>query len=507
MFLRCTTRKKNGREHRYWGVVENRRCRGGQVVQRHVLYLGEINDQQQAAWQKTIEIYEHGQAQPRTVALFPEDRAVSVPETEVVRIRLAEMPLRRPRQWGACWLATELSEQLELDKFWAERLPPSRKGTRWDLILQTLCTYRLIDPGSEWRLHRQWFEQSAMGDLLGEDFSVVEIHKLYECLALVLEHQAAWFDHLTQRWKDLFNAPFDILLGDLTSTYFESQPPFGEGDKRKFGYSRDKRSDGVPVVMALVGTPEGFPLGYEGMSGNTSDKTILKGFPAKIEQPYGKARRIWVMDRGVPPEQTLLEMRASDPPVLYLVGTPKGRLKQLEGALLNLPWQKAREGVDVKLLPQAGEVSVLARSRDRVSQERSRRRRQLKGLWKRLQELAGMELKRDALLMKLGAAKQQAPAAWRLVNIQWPGAEKKFQFALRKDKLREVRRREGRYLLRSNLEGRPPEELWEFYLPLAPVEQAFKHLKGIWRCVRFFIKTPGGLKRIFSWRSWPVVGT
>ena len=150
MFLRCTTRKKNGKEHRYWSLVENKRCTGDKIVQRHVLYLGEINDQQQAAWQKTIEIYEHGQAQPRTVALFPEDRAVSVPETEVVRIRLSELQLRRPRPWGACWLATELYAQLELDKFWAQRLPPSRKGTRWDLILQTLCTYRLIDPGSEW---------------------------------------------------------------------------------------------------------------------------------------------------------------------------------------------------------------------------------------------------------------------------------------------------------------------------------------------------------------------
>jgi transposase len=219
-------------------------------------------------------------------------------------------------------------EQLGLDEFWAQRLPPSRKGTRWDLVLQTLCTYRLIDPGSEWRLYRQWFEQSAMGDLLGEDLSLVEIHKLYECLDLILAHKAALFEHLTQRWKDLFNARFDVLLYDLTSTYFESEPPFAEGDKRKFGYSRDKRSDCVQVVIALIVTPEGFPLGYEVMAGHTSDKTTLKGFLEQIEQPYGKAERIWVMDRGIPTEESLAQMRASDPPVRYLVGTPKGRLSQ-----------------------------------------------------------------------------------------------------------------------------------------------------------------------------------
>lgn len=478
MFLRCSTRKKNGKEHRYWSVVENRRCRGGQIVQRHVLYLGEINDHQQAAWQKTIEIYEQGQVPPRTVALFPEDRAVENADTPIVQIRLSELQLRRPRQWGACWLATQVYEQLGLDKFWAQRLPPSRKGTRWDLVLQTLCTYRLIDPGSEWRLYRQWFEQSALGDLLGEDLRLVEIHKLYECLDKILEHKAALFDHLTQRWKDLFNANFELLLYDLTSTYFESEPPFGEEDKRKFGYSRDKRPDCVQVVIALIVTPEGFPLAYEVMKGNTSDKTTLKEFLAKIEQQYGKAQRIWVMDRGIPTEESLAAMRASDPPVRYLVGTPRGRLSQLEAALTQLPWQQAREGVEVKLLEQAGEVYVLAQSRDRVNKERAIRRRQLKGLWKRLKELAGMELKRDALLMKLGAARQQAPAAWRLVQIQWPEGKQKFQFALRKDKLREARRREGRYLLRSNLLGQPSASLWQLYLQLVQVEQAFKHLKG-----------------------------
>ena len=478
MFLRFTTRKKNGKQHRYWSIVENKRCAGGKIVQKPVLYLGEINDQQEAAWQKTIDIFEHGQALPRTVALFPADRPVQVNEENVVRIKLSEMELRRPRQWGACWLFGQLYSELGLDQFWRERLPASRKGTRWDLVFQTLCAYRLIDPGSEWRLHRQWFEQSAMADLLGEDFRLAEIHKLYDCHDFILEHKSALFDHLTQRWKDLFNAKFDVLLYDLTSTYCESEPPFGEADKRKFGYSRDKRPDCVQVVIALIVTPEGFPLAYEVMPGNTSDKTTLKDFLQRIERQYGKAQRIWVMDRGIPTEQTLEQMRQSDPPVLYLVGTPKGRLSQLEDKLTHLSWEQAREGVEVKILAEEGEVYVLAKSLDRVSKERAMRRRQLKALWQRLKELEQMNLKRDALLMKLGAARQQSPSAWRLVKIQLPTREKKFGFKLLKDKLRQVRRREGRYLLRSNMPERMPKELWEFYLQLVQVEQAFKHLKG-----------------------------
>jgi hypothetical protein len=485
MFLRSSTRKKNGKEHRYWSIVENKRCAGDRVVQRHVFYLGEINDEQQAAWQKTIEIYEHGQTLPRTVALFPEDRAVEMEGPHIVRIKLSELQLRRPRQWGACWLACQLYEELGLDRFWAERLPPSRKGTRWDLVLQTLCAYRLIDPGSEWRLHREWYERSAMGDLLGADFGdLAEAHKLYDCHDLILRHKGELFDHLTQRWKDLFNAKFDVLLYDLTSTYCESDPPFAEEDKRKFGYSRDKRSDCVQVVIALIVTPEGFPLAYEVMSGNTSDKTTLPAFLEKIEKQYGKAQRIWVMDRGIPTEKTLEQMRACDPPVLYLVGTPKGRLSKLEQQLSELPWQQVREGVEVKLLPQTGEVYVLAQSQDRVNKERSMRRRQLKWLWRRLKELQERELKRDILLMKLGAARQQAPSAWRFVEVKLPAAKKKeeakekFQFKLRRDKLRIARRREGRYLLRTNMPDRDGSQLWEFYLQLVQVEQAFKHLKG-----------------------------
>ena len=256
------------------------------------------------------------------------------------------MRLCRPRQWGACWLAGQLWRELELDRFWADRLPPSRKGTQWDQVLQVLVSYRLIAPGSEWKLHRDWFGKSAMADLLEADFGLAEAHKLYACHDLLLRHKADLFSHLMARWRDLFGANFDVLLYDLTSTYFEiNASDVAEGDKRRHGYSRDKRPDCPQVVIALVVTTDGLPLAYEVLPGNTADCTTLRMFLARIERQYGRARRVWVMDRGIPTEAVLAEMRGSDPPVQYLVGTPKGRLSRLEKQLLTKPWQKARAGV------------------------------------------------------------------------------------------------------------------------------------------------------------------
>ena len=281
-----------------------------------------------------------------------------------------------------------------------------------------------------------------------------------------------------QRWRDLFNVEFDVLLYDLTSTYFEANPPLDEDDKRRYGYSRDNRPDCVQVVIALVVTPEGLPLAYEVLPGNTADNTTLRDFLARIERQYGKARRIWVMDRGIPTEETLEEMRQADPPVYYLVGTPKGRLSKLEKDLLLKPWQHARPGVQVKLLPQDGELYVFAQSADRIAKERAMRNRQLKRLWARLKQLSDMTLTRKELLMKLGAARSQHPSGWRLVEIQVHDQNPTFTYRLNRDKLKQVRRREGRYLLRTNLTGSDPAELWRYYIQLTQVEEAFKNLKG-----------------------------
>jgi transposase len=479
MFLRATTRKKDGKEHRYFSVVENKRVGGGRVLQRHVLYLGEINSSQELAWRRSIEVLDEATQGARTLALFPEDRCEGViPDESIVRLKLAQLRLERPRQWGACWLTLKLWRQLGLDEFWSERLVASRKGTCFDQVLFVLVAYRLLSPGSEWRLHRHWYEHSALGDLLGADSALADIHTLYACHDRLLEHKEALFDHLVGRWRDLFNVSFDVLLYDLTSTYFESDPPADDEDKRRYGYSRDHRPDCVQVVIALVVTPEGLPLAYEVLAGNTRDCTTLKDFLARIERQYGKARRVWCMDRGIPTEEMLAQMRASDPPVQYLVGTPKGRLTRLEKALLDKPWQAARPGVQVKLLAQDDELYVLAESRDRIAKERSMRRRQLKWLWARLKKLSTMSLTREELLMKLGAAKAKAPAAWRLIAVDVDKCAARFTYRLDRHKLAQVRRREGRYLLRTNLTESDPAKLWQFYLQLVEVEAAFKTLKG-----------------------------
>src|SRR5436190_952500 len=230
MFLRCTLRVKDGKEHRYWSIVENRRGSSRRVVQRQVLYLGEINDSQKSAWCRCIEVFE--------------------------------------------------------------------------------------EPRGEWRLHREWYLHSAMADLLGRSGEAMELQSLYRCQDKLLAHKAALFSFLRERWQDLFHVEFEVLLYDLTSTYFECDPP--ASGKRRFGYSRDKRPDCVQVIIALVVTPDGLPLTYEVMAGNTSEKTTLKSFLDKIEKQYGQAKRVWVMDRGIPTEQQLKDMSDATSPVAYL---------------------------------------------------------------------------------------------------------------------------------------------------------------------------------------------
>ena len=481
VFLRCTRRVKDGKEHRYWSIVENRRGASQRVVQRQVLYLGEINDSQKAAWCRCIEVFDEPGGQWHQVMLFSEDREAPDLAQEAVHVRLYELKVLRPRQWGACWLSSVLWEQLRLDDFWRGRLGVSREGTDWLDILKTLVSYRLISPGSEWRLHREWYLRSGMADLLGRQGEAIELQSLYRCQDKLLAHKQDLFRYLQKRWQDLFQAEFEVLLYDLTSTYFECDPP--ASGKRRFGYSRDKRPDCVQVIIALVVTPDGLPLAYEVMQGNTSEKTTLKAFLKKIEEQYGRAQRIWVMDRGIPTEEQLREMREADPPVAYLVGTPRGRLSKLEKPFLELPWAKVKESVEVKLLAQEGELYILARSQGRWQKERAMRRRRLKSLWKRLQELQGQQLERDQLLLKLGAAKAEAGRAYGLVEVQVPKPEQPvnaetFTFRWRKDKLRQAMRREGRYLLRSNLPAEDPARLWQHYVQLTEIEAVFRALKS-----------------------------
>ena len=481
MFLRSNKRFKDGKEHRYYTVVESRRLSSGKVAQRQVLYLGEINDSQQAAWRKTLEVFDEQEQRYTPLSLFPEDRPVPADALDSVRVKLSEMKLERARPYGNCWLGCELWRQLQLDQFWAEKLAPGRENVPWAQVLELLVVNRLIEPGSEFRLHRHWFDHSAMDVLLGRDFAVAEKDRLYRCLDRVLEHKSDLFVHLQQRWKDLFHAEFDLLLYDLTSTYVEGE---AEGNpKARYGYSRDGRPDCKQVVIALVITPDGLPLAYEVMDGNTSDKTTLRGFLDKIETLYGQARRVWLMDRGIPTEALLQEMRSSRKETYYLVGTSRAKVQQYEKKWLELPWRKVRDSVQVKLFEKDGELYVLAKSEGRQAKEIAIRRKKLARLLRKLRAMRRSCPKRDQLLMRVGAAKTDAGRAFGFVKINLPQARQEvaretFTFRLDKAKLKEAERRDGHYLLRTNLVAEDPAVLWDRYMQLTQIEAAFKCLKS-----------------------------
>lgn len=318
MFLRRHSRKKNGKPHRYWSVVESRRVAGNHPVQRQVLYLGEINDSQEAAWRKTLSVFDEQKNRTCEVSLFPSDQPIPSDQVNALSVVLSEMRLLRPRSFGDCWLGCWLWEELGLGGFWRDKLGADRGSVPWEKVLQLLVVNRLCEPGSEFAVHRSWFLGSAMDELLGCDFAVAEKDRLYRCLDRILPYKDELCGFLVERWKTLFDASFDVLLYDLTSTYFEGSCE--QIPKARHGYSRDGRPDCRQVVIALVVTTDGLPMAYEVLAGNTSDKTTLKAFLEKIQSLYGKARRVWVMDRGIPTEATLEQMRGDE--VAYLVGTP-----------------------------------------------------------------------------------------------------------------------------------------------------------------------------------------
>jgi len=481
MFLRSTNRKKDGKDHRYFSIVENRRLLGGKTTQRTVLYLGEINDQQQTAWRKTLEVFDENEQRYATVSLFPDDQPIPADAVDSVQVRLSGLELRRPRVFGNCWLGCELWRQLGLDEFWQQRLPEAREKVSWEKVLQLLVVNRLLDPGSEFQVHRQWFVDSAMDQLLEEDFAVAGKDRLYRCLDRVLEHKRELFVWLKQKWADLFQADFEVLLYDLTSTYFEGE--MEQNPKARRGYSRDGRPDCLQLVIALVVTTDGFPLAYEVMNGNTSERTTLRTFLDDIEKTYGKAKRTWVMDRGIPSEAILQEMREPERETFYLVGTPKGKINQHEKKWLDLPWQKVRDSVQVKLYQDGGELYVLAKSEGRQAKEIAIRRKRLVRLLRKLRTMRKSLPKRDQLLLRIGAAKKEAGRAFGFVKIRLPQAgeavtRETFSFQTDKTKLKAAEQRDGHYLLRSNLTAENPAVLWTRYVQLTQIESVFRCLKS-----------------------------
>lgn len=482
MFLRTHSRIKDGKLHRYFSVVESVRSPGARhPYQKTLLYLGEINAEQEAAWIKSITALDTQSGQEARLCLFPEDQVLpaNLP-APALPIKLADYTLSRPRQYGACWLAGELWRTLKFDEFWSGKLGRSREGTDWAALLQVSVAYRLIAPGSEWKLHRLWYDGSAMGDLLSGNFHWGGKDQLYEVLDPLLAHRDDLFTHLKARWEDLFGVKYQLLLYDLTSTYFEGE---AEGiPKAKRGYSRDHRPDCKQIVIALIVTPEGFPLTYETLDGNTLDKQTLPEFVARIEAKYGSAERVWIMDRGIPTEEQLTEIRKVHPTVKYLVGTPRTQVRAKRERWESLPWEKVRDTVEVKRFEENGELYVVAKSGGRFEKERAMRRRRLVAL---LRTLRGMrqETNRDRLLQRVGVARSKAGRAKKLVTIKLPVEGQKpdrtnFSFHLEKKELEDTELYDGHYLLRSNLTATDPKLTWQMYMLLVEIEAVFRNFKN-----------------------------
>ena len=492
MFLRSHLRKKNGKLHRYWSIVESRRLASGQSAQRQLLYLGEINDSQEAAWRKSIEVFDEDKHESTQACLFPDDRPIPADELNALSLVMSDIRLLRPRSFGDCWLGCHLWRELGLDLFWREHLGDERGAVPWEKVLQLLAVNRLCQPGSEFAVHRRWFDSSAMDELLECDFAVAEKDRLYRCLDRITKYKDALCRHLTDRWKTLFDTRFDILLYDLTSTYFEGS--CAQIPKARHGYSRDGRGDCRQVVIALVVTTDGLPLAYEVLAGNTADKTTLEMFLQKIQSMYGKARRVWVMDRGIPTEATLQKMRQEQ--VAYLVGTPRSMLNKMEKSLIERPWETVHEGMSVKLIEQDNEVYVQARSRDRQMKENAMRRRKLRKLVHGINRIRrrlrrNATISRDQLLRRVAVLRKEAGRVASFVKVREPAegepvSLKTFTAKLDKAAWKAAMERDGSYILRahvpweqwpSGMEKQAPV-LWEWYMQLVRVEESFKTLKG-----------------------------
>ena len=524
MFLRAHKRRKDGKVHLYWSVMESVRA-GRRVFQRRALYLGELNDSQREGWQRAIEAFDE-KGNVRQMKLFPEDRAPQDDSGDVVRIRMNELRVRNMRNWGEVWLGLELWDKLGLDEFWSLRLEQSRKGTDWLSIMKAIVMYRFSDPGSELRMHSTWLANTAIEELIGT-CALTGRSTLYNCLDRVLWPSEEWkkprkerqnsfkdefFYFLRDRWAGLFGSTCDVVLFDLTSTYFEVDGTKAfDSELQRYGYSRDKRGDCLQVVIALVLTPDGFPLAYEVLPGNTSDKGSQMQFIRKLEQKYGKIGNLWLMDRGVPTEETLSEMRRDN--YKYLVGARRGHLKILGDKLDNAPWQDVQSGIKVKVVHTdstkvkdangneieiPGDTFVLTRSSARSHKETAMRAKKIRaamrtlfslderigrGKWRKM-EPSKRELTRDELLKRLTLAEHEAGRAWKMIKIKEPQPNEKvtpetFTWELDWDRIHQARDNdEGTYLLRTNLTDCDPKTLWKRYMIQGEIEYAFREMKG-----------------------------
>jgi transposase len=480
VFLKRHVRRKNGKEHVYYSLCESMRVSGRRTVQRRVLNLGELNTTQMERWQRSIEVVEQ-EGQSRQCRLFT-DREGAAPEdaADVCEVVLSSLAVGRPRQFGACWLGSRLWQELQLDEFFGRVLHDRRGSVEWAKVIELLSINRLIEPESELGVHQRWYGSTAMNVVLGTDDAVAAKDRLYRALDKAIEHKEELEGHLAGRWQDLFGAKCDLLLYDLTSTYFEGQA--GEVPLAKHGYSRDQRSDARQLIVALVVTEEGFPLSYEVFEGNRADVTTLEEILDSVERKHGQLKRVWVFDRGIVSEENLALLRARG--AFYLVATPKRMLSGFQKELLKQDWNQVRghPQIQVKLVERENELYVLTRSLDRAEKERAIRLRALRGLRKDLAKLAktvrsGRVRRRDLLQRRLGRLEERWPTAWPYLQSVELG-DANLIWSWDRKKLRHAWLHQGSYLLRTNLREHDPEKLWRQYIQLTEVEAVFRTLKS-----------------------------
>lgn len=483
MFLRSHERTKDGKAHSYWSLVETVRTPDG-PRQRTLCYLGELNGSAQARWLKTIEVFNE-QGESRQLKLFPADVPSPEDDPNVVRVRVDRVRMERTRRFGECFLAWELWRRLQLDHFWEEVLevPLQEPDVPWSRVTALLAINRLCDPGSELAIEQHWFPATALDDLLGMEASKINDTRLYRCLDQILPHKTKLEQHLRQRYGELFAAEFDVLLYDLTSSYVEGAA--AKNPMMKRGYSRDHRPDCKQLVIALIVNSEGFPLSYETFDGNRADVSSLEAVMRMVERKYGKARRVWVFDRGIVSEENLQRLRKHQGQ--YLVGTPRTQLKRFARELLSADWTQAQDDVEVKLVPMPGgeETYLLCRSAARKEKEKAIRSRfstsmekALKGLEKQVG--SGKLKDRNKIERRLGAIRarhSRVADLYRTEVIEAQG-QLKLDWNLRQDRQAWQQAREGAYLLRTNLPPTEPDKLWKSYIQLTEAEAAFRALKS-----------------------------
>lgn len=481
MFLRSHARKKDGKDHTYWSLVETVRTSDG-PRQRTLCYLGELNDSAQARWLKTIEVF-NDQGETQQLKLFPSHIEAPPDDPQVARVLLNRVRLERTRQFGSCWLGLELWKRLGLDRFFEEAVDGQETDVPWSRVAAVLSINRLCAPGSELAIEQRWYPSTALDDLLGIEEGKINDTRLYRCLDRILPHKTKLEQHLKQRYGELFGAEFDVLLYDLTSTYVEGAAEKNPMMRR--GYSRDHRPDCEQMVIALIVNREGFPFSYETFDGNRADVSTMEAILRMVERKYGKARRIWVMDRGIVSEENLAAIRKRGGQ--YLVGTPRSQMKQFEAELLKDDWIQVRPEVEVKnvSIPQGEETFILCRTSGRKEKE--------KAIRKRFSDRMENALKRLARTIETGRLKDRHKMERRLGRIQasHPQVNDLYEVALR-DTAEGVRLhwaikadrqgwrdlREGAYMRRTNLRAGTAEELWSRYMQLTEAEASFRALKS-----------------------------